>query len=162
MKSASMLKPTCAKLPCRKPYVSNCHGMKLVPPPSAPKPPSSGQSMKGRNVESGRIICRRNTRPLAISKALVMGGMLENIGDPGGVPRMITGACVWVGSVPAPDLGIQVQLAPLHAHATVDDRHALGAEAAALFAEAGRSLRKRDAPIRSEHAMPRQRAIGVG
>src|SRR5690606_14544705 len=61
-----------------------------------------------------------------------------------------------------PDRGIQVAVgAGLATHAPADHRHALGAHALALRADTRRAFRKGDASVGPQHAVPRQRAVGV-
>src|SRR5690606_9162202 len=170
--SASMLNSRCAMLLglCMKPCVSSCQGMKPCGAYGARSDGSHGHSISGSSAGPS-ISCSANTAQLAISKALVTGGRLVNIGAPALAP-MITVEAVDAGrrrrdglsrrhvrnfltAAGTPQRGIEiVALAARHAHPSVADLHAFGAQAPHLLAETGRTGRQGDRAVAAQDAVP--------
>src|SRR6476469_4028949 len=114
--------------------------MKLGPIPK-PLSPAGGHSMKGMKRASPSSDCNRNTRPLAISSALVTGGSRENIGGLAGkrsamIPGAVEGPVSDGASARrhAPQRGVELILAARHAHAAVHHRHAFRLQSLRLLA----------------------------
>src|SRR5690606_30436889 len=164
-----MLNSRCAMLLglCMKPWVSSCQGMNPCGAYGASSDGSHGHNISGSSADPSSS-CKAKTAQLAISRALVTGGRLVNIGAPARTPMITAEACragrcaagrcfpcrSRCSGARSPQHGVQViGIAARHAHAALLNDHAFSAQAPHLLTETRRTGRERDLPVAAQDAV---------